>query len=61
MSDINLVAYNAFRRDLAKIFRTFNSSTQTDFTEETGTITEFNDLKSVSDTTLSNLYDLELD
>ncbi|XP_017033918.1 uncharacterized protein [Drosophila kikkawai] len=60
MSDINLVAYNVFRRDLAKIFRTFNSSTQTDFTDDIGTSTEF-DLKSSSEITLSKLYDLELD
>ncbi|XP_020804859.1 uncharacterized protein LOC110181453 [Drosophila serrata] len=60
MSDINLVAYDIFRRDLAKIFRTFNSSTQTDFTEDTATTTQF-ELKSKSDTALSKLYDLDLD
>ncbi|KRJ99142.1 uncharacterized protein LOC26536399 [Drosophila yakuba] len=41
MSDINLTAYNVFRRELAKIFKTFNSYTQTDFTEEFGTSTDF--------------------
>ncbi|XP_044316002.1 uncharacterized protein LOC108049373 [Drosophila rhopaloa] len=60
MSDINLVAYNVFRRDLARIFRTFNSSTQTDFTDEIGTSTDL-DVKAGSESSLSKLYDLELD
>ncbi|KMY90941.1 uncharacterized protein LOC116802096 [Drosophila sechellia] len=59
MSDINLTAYNAFRRDLARILKTFNSYTQTDFTEETGTNTDF-DCKDDLETNLSELYDLEL-
>ncbi|XP_064539050.1 uncharacterized protein LOC135428859 [Drosophila montana] len=40
MSDVNWAAYNAFRCDLAKVHRTFSSCTQTEFTEEVGTITE---------------------
>ncbi|XP_043642815.1 uncharacterized protein LOC122612955 [Drosophila teissieri] len=60
MSDINLTAYNVFRRDLAKIFKTFNSYTQTDFTGEIGTSTDF-DCKADLETNLSQLYDLDLD
>ncbi|XP_017116937.1 uncharacterized protein LOC108138901 [Drosophila elegans] len=60
MCEINLVAYNVFRRDLARIFKTFNSSTQTDFTEEIGTSTDL-DVKADSEPSLSKLYDLELD
>ncbi|XP_017060981.1 uncharacterized protein LOC108101238 [Drosophila ficusphila] len=59
MSDINLVAYNRFRRDLAKIFNTFNSSTQTDFTEDIGIDSNLD--RKDSELTLSNFYDLELD
>ncbi|XP_002023118.2 uncharacterized protein LOC6597980 [Drosophila persimilis] len=41
MSDKNLAAFNAFRRDLARIQKTFSSYTQTDFTQEVGTSTDF--------------------
>ncbi|KRF98797.1 uncharacterized protein Dwil_GK28059 [Drosophila willistoni] len=59
MTDTNLKAYNAFRRDLAKIHRTFNSYTQTEFTDDAATCTdselqlidEFS-LQTDSDTTL---------
>ncbi|XP_030241716.1 uncharacterized protein LOC115563218 [Drosophila navojoa] len=40
MSDVNWAAYNAFRCDLAKVQKTFTCCTQTEFTEEVGTITE---------------------
>ncbi|XP_030561874.1 uncharacterized protein LOC115763446 [Drosophila novamexicana] len=40
MSDVNWAAYNAFRCDLAKVHKTFSCCTQTEFTEEVGTITE---------------------
>ncbi|KQS61907.1 uncharacterized protein LOC26527025 [Drosophila erecta] len=52
MSDINLTAYNVFRNDLARIFKTFNSYTQTEFTEEIGTSTNF-DCKADLDTNSS--------
>ncbi|XP_041675713.1 uncharacterized protein LOC108106853 [Drosophila eugracilis] len=60
MSDINLSAYNIFRRDLSRIFKTFNSYTQTEFTADIGTSTEL-DCKSDLDSNLSQIYDLELD
>ncbi|XP_016964398.1 uncharacterized protein LOC108034122 [Drosophila biarmipes] len=60
MSDINLTAYNVFRRDLARIFKTFNSSTQTDFTDDISTNTDL-DYKSDLELNLSQIYDLELD
>ncbi|XP_070067796.1 uncharacterized protein [Drosophila takahashii] len=60
MSDINLTAYNVFRRDLARIFKTFNSYTQTDFTEEISTNTDL-DCKSDLEQDLSQIYDLDLD
>ncbi|KAM8714998.1 hypothetical protein ACLKA7_002101 [Drosophila subpalustris] len=40
MTDVNWAAYNAFRCDLAKVQKTFASCTQTDFTEEVGTLTD---------------------
>lgn len=40
MSDAHRAAYNAFRCELAKVHKTFNSCTQTNFTEEVGTETE---------------------
>nr|XP_017097959.2 uncharacterized protein LOC108126040 [Drosophila bipectinata] len=60
MSDINLAAYDAFRRDLAGIFKTFSAYTQTDFTKEVGTDTKV-DLESASESQLSKLYDLDLE
>nr|NP_001260560.1 uncharacterized protein Dmel_CG43731 [Drosophila melanogaster]AGB93095.1 uncharacterized protein Dmel_CG17344 [Drosophila melanogaster] len=60
MSDINLTAYNAFRRDLARIYKTFSSYTQTDFTEDYGTNTDF-DCPADVESNLSKLYDLELE
>ncbi|XP_017835054.1 uncharacterized protein LOC117134633 isoform X1 [Drosophila busckii] len=40
MTDVNWTAYDAFRRDLAKVHKTFSCCTQTDFTEEAGTLTD---------------------
>ncbi|XP_034474276.1 uncharacterized protein LOC117781604 isoform X2 [Drosophila innubila] len=40
MTDVNWAAYNAFRSDLAKVQKTFACCTQTDFTEEVGTLTD---------------------
>ncbi|XP_051858931.1 uncharacterized protein LOC133850140 isoform X2 [Drosophila sulfurigaster albostrigata] len=40
MTDVNWAAYNAFRCDLAKVHKTFCCCTQTDFTEEVGTLTD---------------------
>lgn len=42
MSDVKRAAYDAFRCDLAKVQRKFNSCTQTEFTDEVGTETDLN-------------------
>lgn len=40
MSEVRRNAYNAFRCDLAKVHKTFSACTQTNFAEETGTLTD---------------------